>query len=94
MLLLGIMSESHNQATGRPPDLERGSTLIFRRAALAIYMAWYNFVRTHRSLDGATPAMALGIEDSFACPERRLLPGDEPHNWGTNSALTAVDNVV
>ena len=30
------------------------------RAAVALYFAWYNFVRPHGSLHGATPAMALG----------------------------------
>ena len=32
------------------------------RAALALYFAWYNFVRVHRSLR-VTPAMEAGITD-------------------------------
>ena len=39
------------------------------RAAVAVYVAWYNWVRSH----GATPAMALGIEETFWTLER-LLP--------------------
>lgn len=35
------------------------------RAMLALYFAFYNFCRPHKSLDGATPAMAHGIEKSF-----------------------------
>ena len=30
-------------------------------AAVALHFAWYNFVRPHRSLKGATPAMVSGI---------------------------------
>ena len=33
----------------------------------------YNFVRPHGSLDGMTPAMALGIAETF-WPVERLLP--------------------
>ncbi len=43
------------------------------RAAVALYFAWYNFVRPHGALHGATPAMALGIEPTFWTLER-LLP--------------------
>jgi Integrase core domain len=32
-------------------------------AALALYVAHYNFCRVHESLDNMTPAMALGITD-------------------------------
>jgi len=35
------------------------------RSAMALYFAFYNFVRPHKSLGGATPAMAHGIEKSF-----------------------------
>ncbi|MCH7666879.1 MAG: IS1 family transposase [Acidobacteria bacterium] len=31
------------------------------RAALALYFAWYNFCRSHRSLSGCTPAMVAGL---------------------------------
>ena len=34
-------------------------------AAVALYIAWYDFCRPHGSLDGMTPAMALGIADTF-----------------------------
>ena len=42
------------------------------RAAAALYVAWYDFCREHGSLK-TTPAMALGIADSF-WPIERLLP--------------------
>ena len=35
------------------------------RAAVSLHFAWYNLVRGHRSLHGATPAMAAGIQDDF-----------------------------
>lgn len=31
--------------------------------ALALYFVWYNFMRPHKSLKGATPAMAVGLTD-------------------------------
>ena len=31
------------------------------KAALALYFAWYNFCRSHRTLKGCTPAMIAGI---------------------------------
>ncbi len=31
------------------------------RAALALYLAHYNFCRQHKTLQGSTPAMAAGI---------------------------------
>ena len=31
--------------------------------ALAIYFAWYNFVRPHMSLENQTPAMVGGLTD-------------------------------
>ena len=34
------------------------------RAAVSLYVAWYDFCRTHGSLK-MTPAMALGIADTF-----------------------------
>lgn len=46
-------------------------TLSFSKKAenfasmMALYFAFYNFVRPHKSLSGATPAMAHGIEKSF-----------------------------
>ena len=30
---------------------------------VAIYTVWYNFMRTHQSLNGATPAMASGLAE-------------------------------
>jgi transposase-like protein/IS1 family transposase len=33
--------------------------------ALALHFAYYNFCRGHKTLDGATPAMAAGISKSF-----------------------------
>jgi transposase-like protein/IS1 family transposase len=35
------------------------------KCALALYFAYYNFVRSHSTLKGATPAMAHGIAKSF-----------------------------
>ncbi|MDQ6788858.1 MAG: hypothetical protein M3033_18805 [Acidobacteriota bacterium] len=35
------------------------------KCALALYFAYYNFIRGHLTLNGATPAMAHGIEKSF-----------------------------
>ena len=35
------------------------------KAAVALHFAYYNLVRGHRSLHGATPAMAAGIQDDF-----------------------------
>ena len=35
------------------------------KAAVALHFAYYNLVRGHRSLSGATPAMAAGIQDDF-----------------------------
>lgn len=43
------------------------------QAAAALYIAWYDFCRPHRSLYGATPAMALGVAETF-WPLDRLLP--------------------
>ena len=43
------------------------------RAAVALYVAWYDFVRPHGSLHGCTPAMALGLAETF-WPLERLLP--------------------
>lgn len=43
------------------------------RAAVALYFAWYNWCRPHSSLSGATPAMALGISNTFWSVDR-LLP--------------------
>ena len=34
------------------------------RAAVSLHFAWYNLVRTHRTL-GMTPAMAAGVTDDF-----------------------------
>ncbi len=34
-------------------------------AMMSLYFAFYNFVRPHSSLSGATPAMAHGIEKTF-----------------------------
>lgn len=34
-------------------------------AAVALNFAYYNFVRGHKTLSGATPAMAAGVERSF-----------------------------
>lgn len=45
------------------------------RAAVALYVAWYNFVRPHGSLHACTPAMVLGIAPTFWEVER-LLPGN------------------
>ena len=33
------------------------------RYALALYFAWYNFIRPHKSLGGRTPAMAAGLAE-------------------------------
>ena len=33
--------------------------------ALALYFAWYNWVRLHKSLDKRTPAMAAGLTDKL-----------------------------
>jgi len=35
------------------------------QAMTALFFAFYNFVRPHKTLNGATPAMAHGIEKSF-----------------------------
>jgi len=35
--------------------------LANHKAALALYLAHYNFCRPHRALHGATPAMEAGI---------------------------------
>ncbi len=35
------------------------------KAAVALHFAYYNLVRGHRSLHGATPAMAAGLQDGF-----------------------------
>ena len=43
------------------------------RAAVALYVAWYDFVRPHGALHGATPAMVLGLAETF-WPLERLLP--------------------
>lgn len=34
-------------------------------AMMSLFFAFYNFIRPHKSLNGATPAMAHGIEKSF-----------------------------
>lgn len=39
--------------------------LANHKAAIALHFAYYNFVRPHLTLDGATPAMAAGIARSF-----------------------------
>jgi transposase InsO family protein len=36
-------------------------SLSERCQQLALYFAWYNFCRSHRSLSGCTPAMAAGV---------------------------------
>ncbi len=41
------------------------------KAALALYFAWYNFVRVHRSLR-VTPAMAAGVTDQVRGLEELL----------------------
>jgi len=33
------------------------------KAAVAVFMAWYNFCRVHQTLKGRTPAMAAGLTD-------------------------------
>ena len=33
------------------------------RHAVALYTAWYNWIRPHKSLGGDTPAMAVGLSD-------------------------------
>ena len=43
------------------------------RAAVALYVADYNFRRAHGSLHGMTPAMALGIASTFSSVDR-LMP--------------------
>ncbi len=43
------------------------------RAAVALYVAWYDCCRPHGSLDGMTPTMALGLADTF-WPLDRLMP--------------------
>ena len=35
------------------------------RAAVSLHFMHYNFVRGHRALDGATPAMMAGLAQSF-----------------------------
>ena len=35
------------------------------RAAVALHFAYYNLVRGHKSLHGATPAMAAGLQEDF-----------------------------
>ena len=35
------------------------------QAAVALHFAYYNLVRGHRSLSGATPAMAAGVQPNF-----------------------------
>ncbi len=35
------------------------------RAAVALCVAFYNWIRPHGSLHGMTPAMALGIASTF-----------------------------
>lgn len=43
------------------------------RAAVALYVAFYNWIRPHGSLHGMTPAMALGIASTFRSVDR-LMP--------------------
>ena len=43
------------------------------RAPVALYVAWYDFVRPHGALHAMTPAMALGVVETF-WPIDRLLP--------------------
>ena len=43
------------------------------RAAVALYVAFYSWVRPHGSLNGMTPAMALGIAARFWSVDR-LIP--------------------
>lgn len=52
--------------------------LRFLRAAVALFVAWYNFVWIHRSL-GMTPAMAHGIVNGVWAVDR-LLPAEESSN--------------
>lgn len=40
-------------------------TLDNHKAAIALHFAYYNFVRPHLTLDGATPAMAARLAPSF-----------------------------
>ena len=47
------------------------------RHAVALYTAWYNWIRPHKSLGGATPAMAAGL-------------ADEPYGFGW--ILRAIDS--
>ena len=43
------------------------------RAAVALYVAFYNWIRPHGSLHGMTPAMALGVASTFWSVDR-LMP--------------------
>ena len=43
------------------------------RAAINVWMAYYNLCRTHRGIGGRTPAMALGLT-SEPWPLERLTP--------------------
>lgn len=36
------------------------------RAALALYLCYYNFCRQHKTLQGSTPAMVAGITKSLS----------------------------
>ena len=48
---------------GRPPmGIKVEETL---RAAVSLHFAYYNLVRGHGTLHGATPAMAAGVQDDF-----------------------------
>ena len=71
--------ERHNGRIRQQVRRFTRSTLAFSkrlrnlRAAAALYVAWYDFCRPHGALRSLTPAMALGIADTF-WPIERLLP--------------------
>jgi hypothetical protein len=45
--------------------------------AVAIFVAFFNFCRVHKSLEGQTPAMAAGLTDHVWTVEELLaLPSD------------------
>ena len=39
--------------------------LVNLKAAISLWVCWYNFGHQHRSLSGATPAMAAGLSKRF-----------------------------